>query len=131
MKNTGTTILLLSILLSGLCSCRKSLENKYKESVKNEQVKNTSAIKASQNFKWNTTISLNFSFNAVTLDSRIAILKITTVDGSVVLQKLQKADQDFSVLIEIPVHYEKLIVSFGTISREFETKGGKIVMDLM
>ncbi len=130
MKSLTKTILLLFILQAGLSSCKKQLVDKYEQSVTTETAKNTAEIKASASFKWNTTNALTFNFAGSPGDARIAVLKVTAEDGSIVYQKLQKAAENNAATIELPAHYAKLIVHFGGTSKTFDTKSGKVDMDL-
>ena len=130
MKNLLKTILLLFIMQVGLSSCKKQLVDKYEQSQKTTVATKTEEIKAASNFKWNTTSTLTVNFNPLTGDSRIAVLKVTAEDGSVITQKLQKASESHTFNLDIPSHYSKVNVIFGTNTKQFDTKTGKIDMSL-
>lgn len=92
--------------------------------------KTTSDIKASKDFKWNTTNSLSVSFKGVRNDVRVAVLKVVTPDGGILFKKLQKANEDYSIQLTLPAQYDKVSLQFDGVNRTYDTKLGKVGMIL-
>jgi len=92
--------------------------------------KTTSEVKASKDFKWNTTNSLSVSFKGVRNDVRVAVLKVVTPDGGILFKKLQKANEDYAIQLTLPSQYDKVSLQFDGENRTFNTKLGKVEMNL-
>jgi hypothetical protein len=131
MKKINQYSLILFLLFSiGLTSCKKNLEDKFDENQNQTIAKTTSEIKAPATFKWKTTGSISFEYKAIPNDIRVSVLKVISPDGHIIYQKLQKANQGFAINLEIPSHFDKVDVSFGSTKKSYETKGGKIELTL-
>ncbi len=125
MKNLKLTFGLLLIVLASACTKVKDAEL-----AQPTKITNFKEIKVADNFKWNTTNPINLNFKPTIGDVRISVLKVTSEDGAVIYQRLQKAGESHSIVLEIPAHYTKVNVSFGGTVKSFESKSGKIDMDL-
>jgi hypothetical protein len=122
------SLILILLFFIGLTSCKKNLEDKFNENQNQTVAKTTSEIKAATTFKWKTTGSITLVYKAKPNDIRVSVLKVISPDGHIIYQKLQKANQDLSINLEIPSHFEKVDVSFGSNKKSFDTKSGKIEM---
>ncbi|MFA9214317.1 MAG: hypothetical protein ACEQSR_10790 [Candidatus Methylacidiphilales bacterium] len=91
---------------------------------------NFKEIKVDDQFKWNTTNSIILNFKPTVGDARIAVLKVTSEEGAVIYQRLQKAAEASNIVLQIPAHYTKLKVSFGGNVKTFDSKNSTINMDL-
>jgi hypothetical protein len=126
MKNQILKITIALSLVLGLTSCMKDVIPAPAANA----AKTTSEVKASKDFKWNTTNSINVSFKGVRNDVRVAILMVIATDGSILFKKLQKANEDYSIQLTVPSQYEKLSIQFDGENRTFDTKLGKVEMIL-
>jgi hypothetical protein len=130
MKNQILTIAFALTFLSTLTSCLKEATLAPATPANSATAKTTSEIKASKDFKWNTTNSLNVSFKGIPKDVRVAILKVIAPDGSILFKKFQKANEDYSIQLTLPAQYEKVSLQFDGENRTFDTKLGKVEMIL-
>ncbi len=130
MKNKILTIAFALSFLSTLTSCLKEATLAPATPANSATAKTTSEIKASKDFKWNTTNSLNVSFKGIPNDVRVAILKVIAPDGSILFKKFQKANEDYSIQLTLPAQYEKVSLQFDGENRTFDTKVGKVEMNL-
>ena len=130
MKNQILKIAFALTFLSTLTSCLKEATLAPATSANSATAKTTSEIKASKDFKWNTTNSLNVSFKAIPKDVRVSILKVIAPDGSILFKKFQKANEDYSIQLNLPAHYDKVSLQFDGENRTFDTKLGKVEMIL-
>jgi hypothetical protein len=130
MKNQILTIAFALTFFSTLTSCLKEATLAPATPANSATAKTTSEIKASKDFKWNTTNSLNVSFKGIPNDVRVAILKVIAPDGSILFKKFQKANEDYSIQLTLPAQYEKVSLQFDGENRTFDTKVGKVEMIL-
>ena len=130
MKNQILTIAFALTFFSTLTSCLKEATLAPATPANSATAKTTSEIKASKDFKWNTTNSLNVSFKGIPNDVRVAILKVIAPDGSILFKKFQKANEDYSIQLTLPAQYEKVSLQFDGENRTFDTKVGKVEMNL-
>jgi hypothetical protein len=130
MKNQILTIAFALTFFSTLTSCLKEATLAPATPANSATAKTTSEIKASKDFKWNTTNSLNVSFKGIPNDVRVAILKVIAPDGSILFKKFQKANEDYSIQLTLPAQYEKVSLQFDGENRTFDTKLGKVEMIL-
>jgi hypothetical protein len=130
MKNQFFKIAFALTFISGLTSCMKEVTPAPAVAANAVTAKTTSEVKASKDFKWNTTNSINVSFKGVRNDVRVAILMVIATDGSILFKKLQKANEDYSIQLTVPSQYEKLSIQFDGENRTFDTKLGKVEMIL-
>ncbi len=130
MKNQILKIAFALTFLSTLTSCLKEATLAPATPANSATAKTTSEIKASKDFKWNTTNSLNVSFKGIPNDVRVAILKVIAPDGSILFKKFQKANEDYSIQLTLPAQYEKVSLQFDGENRTFDTKVGKVEMNL-
>ena len=120
-------ILGLSALLGlGLPSCKKHEIAKAEITSDKGSFKD---IKAPAAFKWSTLNTVTIQMKAKPNDARSSTLKVLDAQGNVYLQKLQKANQAFEGVVEIPGHIEKLKVSFCGKIKEFSARSGKVILD--
>lgn len=123
-KSTLFTCLLLVII--GACR-KESLSS-------NENPPNTDTkfanIAVTNNFSWSNDRNLTFNFAGAPESAYPAILKVSSSDGSIIYQKLQKGDEDFSTSFKVPANYETLDVQFGATKKTFSVKSGIISMNL-
>ncbi len=130
MKNPIFKIAFALLFLSSLTSCMKEVTPAPAVAANAVTAKTTSDIKASKDFKWNTTNSLNVSFKGVRNDVRVAVLKVVTPDGGILFRKLQKANEDYSIQLTLPAQYDKVSLQFDGVNRTYDTKLGKVEMIL-
>jgi hypothetical protein len=130
MKNQILTIAFALTFFSTLTSCLKEATLAPATPANSATAKTTSEIKASKDFKWNTTNSLNVSFKGIPNDVRVAILKVIAPDGSILFKKFQKANEDYSIQLTLPAQYEKVSLQFDGENRTYDTKVGKVEMNL-
>ncbi len=130
MKNQILKIAFALTFLSTLTSCLKEATLAPATPANSATAKTTSEIKASKDFKWNTTNSLNVSFKGIPNDVRVAILKVIAPDGSILFKKFQKANEDYSIQLTLPAQYEKVSLQFDGENRTYDTKLGKVEMIL-
>lgn len=128
MKNQILKIAFALLFFSSLTSCVKEVSPAPAANA--ITAKTTSEVKASKDFKWNTSNSLSVSFKGVRNDVRVAVLKVITPDGGILFKKLQKANEDYSIQLMLPAQYEKVSVQFDGVNRTFDTKLGKVEMIL-
>jgi hypothetical protein len=83
MKNQFFKIAFALTFISGLTSCMKEVTPAPAVAANAVTAKTTSEVKASKDFKWNTTNSLSVSFKGVRNDVRVAVLKVVTPDGGI------------------------------------------------
>lgn len=89
-----------------------------------------STLKAADNFNWSTARRINFHFVASVEDDYQLVLKVTLLDGSVLFQKLQKANEDFQSVLEIPAHVTELTVLYGSLAKTFVCTSGTVNMTI-
>ena len=130
MKNQILKIAFALTFFSTLTSCLKEATLAPATPANSATAKTTSEIKASKDFKWNTTNSLNVSFKGIPKDVRVAILKVIAPDGSILFKKFQKANEDYTIQLTLPAQYEKVSLQFDGENRTFDTKVGKVEMNL-
>jgi hypothetical protein len=130
MKNPVFKIAFALLFLSSLTSCMKEVTPAPAVAANAVTAKTTFEVKASKDFKWNTTNSLNVSFKGIHNDVRVAILKVVTPDGGILFKKLQKANEDYSIQLTLPAQYDKVSLQFDGENRTFDTKLGKVEMIL-
>jgi hypothetical protein len=70
------------------------------------------------------------SFKGIPKDVRVAILKVIAPDGSILFKKFQKANEDYTIQLTLPAQYEKVSLQFDGENRTFDTKVGKVEMNL-
>ena len=130
MKNQILKIAFALLFFSSLTSCVKEVSPTPAVAANAVTAKTTSEVKASKDFKWNTSNSLSVSFKGVRNDVRVGVLKVVTPDGGILFKKLQKANEDYSIQLTLPAQYEKVSVQFDGVNRTFDTKLGKVEMIL-
>lgn len=87
-----------------------------------------SSLKAADNFNWSTTKQINFHFTASEQDDYQLVLKVVLPDGSVLFQKLQKANEDFQTVLDVPAHVTDLTVTYGSLTKTFASTNGAVNM---
>ena len=83
-------------------------------------------IKAADSFTWSTTKKINFSFIGSSVNEYQLVLKVSDSDGAILFQKLQKANEDYKAIIEVPAHYETLTVNYGSLSEKLDCTNGSV-----
>ena len=130
MKNQILKLAFALLFFSSLTSCVKEISPAPAVAANTVTAKTTSEVKASKDFKWNTSNSISVSFKGVRNDVRVAVLKVVTPDGGILFKKLQKANEDYSIQLTLPAQYAKVSVQFDGENRTFDTKLGKVEMIL-
>ena len=127
MKNLRNLSILILTSVILLPSCKKGLVEKFEQNKTTEKViaKNTSEVKAPENFKWNTNRTIKFTANPIEGDARVSVLRVEATDGTVLFTKLQKVKESVDLTLEVPARYEKVNVVFGSIQKTYDTKSGK------
>lgn len=115
------------LLIIGLVSCKKesNVGNPTTPTVNKFE-----AINTASSFNWSSENKIAFSFTGIAVNSYNAILKVTTPDGNVIFQKLQKGDENYSGTIVVPANYETINVQFGGVKKNFTVKNGVVNMIL-
>ncbi len=108
MKKSLYLLCSMFALSSAFTGCKKS--NTDTPVVSGDKFDSISAI---ESFTWSTTSKVNFQFNGKSPLDYGLVLKIMDNDGTVLLQKWQKANEDYKVTIDVPAYYEKVLVSYG------------------
>jgi hypothetical protein len=127
MKNIRNLFILIFTSVILLPSCKKDLVEKFEQNKNTSKVeaKNTSEVKAPENFKWNTNRTIKITANPIVGDARVAVLKVEATDGTVLFTKLQKVKESVDLTLEVPARYEKVNVVFGGMQKTYDTKSGK------
>ncbi len=130
MNNQILKIAFALLFLSSLTSCMKEVSPAPAVAANAVTAKTTSELKASKDFKWNTSNSISVSFKGIHNDVRVSVLKVVTPDGGILFKKLQKANEDYSIQLTLPAQYDKVSVQFDGVNRTFDIKLGKVEMIL-
>jgi|688.fasta_scaffold53068_3 hypothetical protein len=127
MKNLRNLLILILISVIVLPSCKKDLVEKFEQNKTTEKViaKNTSEVKAPENFKWSTSRTIKLTANGIVGDARVSVLRVEATDGTVLFTKLQKVKESVDLTLEVPARYEKVNVVFGGMQKTYDTKSGK------
>ncbi len=124
-KSTLFTCLLLVVI----GACKKESLSSSSDNTTNTDTKFAN-IAVTNNFSWSNDRNLTFNFDGAPESAYPAILKVSGSDGSIIYQKLQKGDEDFSTSFKVPANYETLDVQFGATKKTFSVKSGIITMNL-
>ncbi len=132
MKNLKSLLLLAIVSQMFLASCKKDLIDKYEASKTNNTMvaKSVKEIKAPSTFNWNTSNSVSFTFKGIAGDARKSTLTVLSEDKSVLFQKLQKASENYTGVIELPAHVGKITVLYNGISTELPISSNKFEIEL-
>lgn len=131
MKNIKNIILLTLLTQAFLTSCKKPEMFKNETTVNNSIVaKSVKEIKAPNNFNWNTSNTVNFTFKGLVGDARKSTLTILSENNSVLFKKLQSASESFSGSVEIPAHVSKITVLYNDNATEFTISSNKFAIEL-
>ncbi|MFP5042814.1 hypothetical protein [Parasediminibacterium sp. JCM 36343] len=124
---SGKCTIALALFILTIASCKKDTAT---PGAATPAVTQFAAIATASNFNWNSTNKIAFNFTGLQGQSFNSILKITASDGSVVLQKLQKGDENFSTTFNVPSNYPTINVQFGSVTKTFITRNGSVNMNL-
>lgn len=127
MKKLNCTIIVFAFILFASGSCIKKTDQSPPTTTPADTF---SEIIAPANFNWSTTNKIDFNFKGLSANEYQLVLKVTDADGAILLQKLQKANEDYKVIIEVPAYYKTLTVSFGSISEEFDCTNGSVAITI-
>lgn len=123
-------LLILSVLaLVGLASCKKNLET---PSLKSEGQANAfKEIKTDENFSWKTTEEITLNVSPLNTPVKIVnTLKVSSADGKTIyLSRLASMDEAITEKLNIPSSEKSVQVSFGSISKSFQTTVNRIEFD--
>jgi hypothetical protein len=127
MKKINCTVVVFAFILFASGSCVKKIDQTPPIVA---PAGNFSQIIAPSNFNWATTTNINFDFKGLAVDDYQLVLKVTDADGAILLQKLQKANEDYKAVIEVPAYYKTLTVSFGSISEDLDCTNGSVAITI-
>ena len=113
------------LLASG--SCVKRIDQSPPTTTQPEKF---SEINTPPNFSWTTTNKVNFNFKCLSVNEYQLVLKVLGTDGAILLQKLQKANEDYKVVIELPSYYKALTVNYGSIIEEIDCTSGSVAITI-
>jgi hypothetical protein len=114
MKNIKKYSLAALVGATLLSSCKKESVSVNNPS---SSVSSFTAISTNSSFNWANQKKLTFTFTGSPSNGYNSLLKITSPDGNVVFQKVQKGDQNFSTTVILPTNYSTLNLSFGSIQK--------------
>lgn len=126
MKMINCRIVVFALILFASGSCVKKIDQSPPATFPDK----FSEITAPPNFSWNTTNKVNFTFKGSSANDYQLVLKVTDADGAILLQKLQKANEDYKVVIEVPSYYKTLTVNYGSISEEIDCTSGSVAITI-
>lgn len=104
--------------------------NLDEEIIPSESANTFASIKSPKGFNWNTTKEIEVNFEGLTSDTRLGILRIATLNGDVIFQKLQEGNENYQLKVTIPAHVQQLAVSFAGIEKTFDTIDRKIIINI-
>ncbi len=81
-----------------------------------------SGLQAADQFSWETTKKLDLRIAGKAETEYQLVIKITLPDGAVLFQKLHKSTEDYTGVIEVPAHLEKLTISYGSQQTTFDVQ---------
>jgi hypothetical protein len=124
-------LILTVISLIGLTSCKKNLETpEEKTSV---QAKSFKEIKTNDQFSYNTSNEITLNVSPMITPNRIVnTLRVSSTDGKTIyISRLASMDQALTEKFIIPSTEKSLTVSFGSISKTFNTTATLIEFDYL
>lgn len=72
--------------------------------------------------------TLKISFKGAPKDTRLGILRVMTLDGKLIFQKLQDASENATFSVKVPAHTEEVMLTFGDLKEVFDARHGAIVL---
>jgi hypothetical protein len=123
MKKLNAPITVVAVILFGFTGCVKHLDEIPPDPAVPDSFQK---IVVPESFKWATSNKVNFSFTGSAAGSTEMILKVLDPDGTTVFQKLQKANENYQGIIEVPAHFQSLIVNYGSISENIDCTTGTV-----
>ncbi|MEO5998813.1 MAG: hypothetical protein ABIN89_18730 [Chitinophagaceae bacterium] len=123
MNKLNLSIVVFAIIFLGFGSCIKKMDQSTPTS---PTAVKFSEINASESFNWSTTNKVNFSFKGTAVDEYQLVLRVTDADGAILIQKLQKSNEDYKVILEVPAYYDTLTVTYGSISEPINCRQGSV-----
>ncbi|MDZ4668511.1 MAG: hypothetical protein SGJ00_11610 [bacterium] len=127
MKNL---MIIAAIAVLGLSSCKKDLMDRVTPTSKTQtqDASKFAEIRVQENFDWKT--SKEFTMNVAGLETIAPInstIKVTSDDGKIVFyQGLHGMNESFQTKFMVPAHIKGIIVSFGSISKNYGTLAKQI-----
>lgn len=125
-------LLILTVLsLIGLTSCKKNLETPDPKN--SDQANLFKEIKADENFSWKTSSEITLNVSPLSTPVKIVnTLKVSSADGKTIyLSRLASMDEALIEKLTIPITEKSLKVSFGSISKTFNTTATFIEFDYL
>jgi hypothetical protein len=130
MKNL---LILASIAVLGLSSCKKDWMEKVTPATNTQEVSKFSELKVQENFDWKTSKEYNLSVRGLETISPVqGTMIVSSDDGKIIFyQGLHKMNENFNSKFMVPVHIKGLTISFGSITKNFSTLNKQIQFDYL
>ncbi len=121
------------IAIFALTSCKKTLMDKVTPPSDPNKVSQFNQIKASSNFDWKTTKTIQLNVQGFATPAPInKTLWVTSTDGKTVYYNaLHLMDQNLTAQLTIPSNISEIMVSYGTINKKYSTQLSTIIFDFM
>jgi hypothetical protein len=128
MKNL---LILASIAVLGLSSCKKDWMEKVTPETKTQEVSKFSELKVQENFDWKTSKEFSLSVTGLQTIAKVnGTLVVTSDDGKITFYQGNHAmDQSFVTKFNVPVHIKGIVVNYGSITKNFSTNSNQIQFD--
>jgi len=130
MKTSSKSIIIAAFTILSFTSCVKQMDalpaTVTASATASSTAEKFSDIKAAEDFKWSTSNKIELNFSGAAVNESQMVLKVQDVNGNILFQKLQKGNENFQDVIEIPGHCKTLLVSFGSTSKEFSCTSGTV-----
>ena len=127
MKKLAYSIVVAAVMLFGFNGCRKNVNETPAAPTAPDSFQE---IVVPESFKWSTSKKINFSFAGSSVDDSKIVLKVLDPDGAIIFQKLQKYNEDYKAVIEVPAHVKTLTVNYGGISENIDCTSGNVTLKL-
>lgn len=128
MNQRFLTLAFISSL--ALTACNEDLMISPEERASASQAQNFGQLRVSDTFDWSTTQGVTLTFTATDFDERRAILHVTTTEGESIFKKMQHANEDYSIELQVPAQSTQLVVAFGMETKTLDIINSRVEMNL-
>ena len=128
MKNLSKLLLVSAITLFSFTSCVKQMD--VVPTAPNTPAESFLELKASDNFDWSTTQKINFSVTGTSAQAYELPLQVMDAEGHVVYSKMQKSNENFNCIIEIPSRLEFVTVQYGEAIQHYDCTNGSVKISI-
>jgi hypothetical protein len=129
------SIIITALAILGFSSCKKDLGNEPVPSPNTQStlVKNFKQLKVDDQFSFNTSNEITLNVSPMKTSIRIVnTLRVSSTDGKTIyLSRLASMDEALTEKLIIPSTEKSLTVSFGSISKTFNTTATFIEFDYL